>query len=263
MTEEEYEYKYTGAFTRFGLARKEGQFSVPSATVTAGARSYGDYVPKGTAVLTTGLGKEISAIGNTLVYKPVGKSELQTLRGLVSMEKTPNGYVWKDASGRENLLKTSPGDELWYLGVTENKGLGLLDPEKIQINMIRSIRVEPDSTPERKIKYCAIRTQNGTFLSPREFVFFSVNEKDGAPPVMTLKKDLNRFSKKGYASLLMMKKLTVLKDGDALDVAVQYPGDDAEEFTIDGDFAVYAMGVGGEVYQLKREELQEIEVLSK
>ena len=68
----------------------------------------------------------------------------------------------------------------------------------------------------------------------------------------------------------MMKKLTVVKVGEAvgpygdhrsLEVTVQYPGEDSETFTIDGYFAVYAMGADGEIHSLKREELQEIEVL--
>lgn len=227
-------------------------------------------MPKGTALITTGLGKEIIAIGNSLVYKPAGTIAFQTFHDLISVERSTNGYVLKDSSGKESLLKTSPGDELLYLGGTENKGLGFLNPEKIQINMVRSIRVDQANTPDRKIKYCAVRMKDGSFLTPREFLFFSVNEKDSAPPVMTLKKDLNKFSKSGHASLLMMKKLTVVKTGEAhgpyadfrsLDVAVQYPGNDTENFSISGYFAIYAMGANGEIYQLKREQLQEIEML--
>ena len=277
MTEEEYEYKYIEAFTRFGLVRSDVRSpispipsSIPSSPSLSGARPYGDYVPKGTALITTGLGKEIIAIGNSLVYKPAGTIAFQTFHDLISVERSTNGYVLKDSSGKESLLKTSPGDELLYLGGTENKGLGFLNPEKIQINMVRSIRVDQANTPARKIKYCAVRMKDGSFLTPREFLFFSVNEKDSAPPVMTLKKDLNKFSKSGYASLLMMKKLTVVKTGEAhgpyadfrsLDVAVQYPGNDTENFSISGYFAIYAMGANGEIYQLKREQLQEIEML--
>jgi hypothetical protein len=284
MPEEEYVFKFVEAFTRFGLPYNGAEASAaegvettephlskePTAPVFAGAHPFGDYVPKGTAVITDGIGKEYTAIGNSLVYKPVGKIEFQTLHNLVSMDRSPNGYVLKDTSGRESLLKTSPGDELLFLGAAENKGIGLLDPEKIQINMVRTIRVDPDSTPDRKIRYCAVRMKEGAFLTPREFLFFSVNENNGTPPVMKLKKDLNRYSKKGYASLLMMKKLTVVKVGEgagpygdrrSLDVTVQYPGDDNETFTIDGYFALYAMGAGGEIHPLKREELQEIEVL--
>ena len=284
MPEEEYVFKFVEAFTRFGLPYNGAEASAaegvvttephlskePTAPVFAGAHPFGDYVPKGTAVITDGIGKEYTAVGNSLVYKPVGKIEFQTLHNLVSMDRSPNGYVLKDTSGRESLLKTSPGDELLFLGAAENKGIGLLDPEKIQINMVRTIRVDPDSTPDRKIRYCAVRMKEGAFLTPREFLFFSVNENNGTPPVMKLKKDLNRYSKKGYASLLMMKKLTVVKVGEgagpygdrrSLDVTVQYSGDDNETFTIDGYFAVYAMGAGGEIHPLKREELQEIEVL--
>ncbi len=281
MTDEEYEFKFIEAFTRFGLKRDEtappaGKAapntapSVPASQALTGKHPFGDYVPKGTAVITDGLGKEFTAIGNSLVYKPVGKIAFQTLHDLISMEKSPNGYVLKDALGRESLLKTSPGDELLFLGAVENRGLGALDPEKLQINMVRSIRVDPGSTPDRRIKYCAVRMQNGAFLSPCQFLFFSVNENDGAPPAMKLKKDLNKFSAKGYASLGMMKKLTVVKAGEGrgpygdrrpLDVAVQYPGDDTETFAIDDYFAIYAMGAGGEVRQLKREELREIEIL--
>ena len=270
MTEEEYEYKYIEAFTRFGLVRNSVQTPVtapvPAPSVIAGAHYFGDYVPKGTAVITTGMGKEFTAIGNSLVYRPVGTASFRTLYDLVSMEKTPNGYVLKDVYGKEALLKTSPGDELLYLGGEENKGVGLLDPEKIQINMVKSIRVDTGSTPDRKIRYCAVRTKDGEFLSPREFVFFSVTENDSAPPVI-LKKDLNKFSKRGYASLLMMKKLTVVKvsepvgDFSSLDVKVQYPGEEPEVFTVQGGFSVYAMGAKGEVHLLKREELQEIEIL--
>jgi hypothetical protein len=112
--------------------------------------------------------------------------------------------------------------------------------------------------------------KDGAFKTPREFLFFAVNKKDGAPPVMKLGKDLNKYSKKGYASLLMMKKLTVVNVGEgagpygdrrSLDVEVQYPGNDIETFTIDGYFAIYAMGANGEVHQLKREDLKEIEIL--
>lgn len=277
MSEEEYEYKYIEAFTRFGLVRSNTQTSVPSAMpspaqtpVLSGAHLYGDYVPKGTAVITDGLGNEFTAIGNSLVYKPVGKIAFQTLHNLISMERSPNGYVLRDTAGRETLLKTSPGDELLYLGAAENKRIGLLDPEKIQINMVRSIRVNPDSAPDRKIKYCSVRTKNGAFLSPREFLYFSVNEKDDAPSVMKLGKDLNKYSKSGYASLLMMKKLTVVNVGAAsalngdyrpINVEVQYPGNESETFTIDGSFAIYAMGADGEIHQLKQEELSEIELL--
>ena len=143
-------------------------------------------------------------------------------------------------------------------------------PGQLQINMGRSVRGDPGNTPGRRIKYCAVRVQNSAFLSPCQFLFFSVNENKGAPPVMKLKKDLNKFSTKGYASLGMMKKLTVVKLGEAagpygdrrpLDVTVQYLGDDIETFTIDDYFAIYAMGAGGEVHQLKREELSEIEIL--
>ena len=279
MTEEEYEYKYIEAFTRFGLVHNEvkapasypePQLPKTPSPIIAGTHPFGDYVPKGTAVITNGLGKEFTAIGNSLVYKPVGTVRFQTLHDLVSMERTTNGYVLKDTLGRETILKTSPGDELLFLSAEEKTGLGFLDPEKLQINMVKSIRVDPSKTPDRKIRYCDIRLKDGSFLSPREFLFFSVNERNGAPPVMKLKKDLNKFSKSGHASLLMMKKLTVVKVGEAagpygdfrsLDVEVQYPGNDAESFTMDGYFAIYAMGASGEVHQLKREELKEIEIL--
>ena len=279
MTEEEYEYKYIEAFTRFGLVHNEvkapasypePQLPKTPSPIIAGTHPFGDYVPKGTAVITNGLGKEFTAIGNSLVYKPVGTVRFQTLHDLVSMERTTNGYVLKDTLGRETILKTSPGDELLFLSAEEKTGLGFLDPEKLQINMVKSIRVDPSKTPDRKIRYCDIRLKDGSFLSPREFLFFSVNEANGAPPVMKLKKDLNKFSKSGHASLLMMKKLTVVKVGEAagpygdfrsLDVEVQYPGNDAESFTMDGYFAIYAMGASGEVHQLKREELKEIEIL--
>ena len=308
MSEEEYEYKYIEAFTRFGLVRGNAQATFPSpiqpttsaqpassaqapvpvptssslqpkksaqsaqapSPILAGTHPFGDYVPKGTAVITNGLGKESTAIGNSLVYKPVGKVEFQAFHDLISMEKSPKGYVLTDSAGRETLLKTSPGDELLYLGETEKVGLGCLDPEKCQINMVKSIRVDPDTTPARQIRYCEIRMKDGAFKTPREFLFFAVNEKDGAPPVMKLGKDLNKYSKKGYASLLMMKKLTVVNVGEgagpygdrrSLDVEVQYPGSDIETFTIDGYFAIYAMGANGEVHQLKREDLKEIEIL--
>ena len=284
MSDEEYEFKFVEAFTRFGLPyeAKEapavqsagstgpGEAKAQLSSALNGAHPFGDYIPKGTAVLTEGLGKEYSAIGNSLVYKPVGKIEFQTLHNLVSMDKSSNGYVLKDTDGRESLLKTHPGDELLFLGAAENKGIGLLEPEKIQINMVETIRVDPENTPDRKICYCRVQMKDGVFLTPREFLFFSVNENNGTPPVMKLKKDLNKYSKKGYASLLMMKKLTVVKVGEAvgpygdhrsLEVTVQYPGEDSETFTIDGYFAVYAMGADGEIHSLKREELQEIEVL--
>ena len=281
MTEEEYEYKYIEAFTRFGLVRGNAHSTLlppiqPTTSaqaptpILAASHPFGDYVPKGTAVITNGLGKESTAIGNSLVYKPVGKIEFQTFHDLISMEKSPKGYILTDSAGRETLLKTSPGDELLYLGETEKVGLGCLDPEKCQINMVKSVRVDPDTTPARKIRYCEIRMKDGAFKTPREFLFFAVNEKDGAPPVMKLGKDLNKYSKKGYASLLMMKKLTVVNVGEgagpygdrrSLDVEVQYPGNDIETFTIDGYFAVYAMGANGEVHQLKREDLKEIEIL--
>ena len=279
MSEEEYTYKYIEAFTRFGLVHNEvkapvsypePQLPKTPSVIIAGTHPFGDYVPKGTAVITNGLGKEFTAIGNALVYKPVGAVRFQTLHDLVSMERTTNGYVLKDTLGRETILKTSPGDELLFLSAEEKTGLGFLDPEKLQINMVKSIRVDPSKTPDRKIRYCDIRLKDGSFLSPREFLFFSVNEANGAPPVMKLKKDLNKFSGKGQASLLMMKKLTVTKVGEgkgpygdrqALDIAVEYPGNDTESFTIDDYFAIYAMGANGEVHQLKREELKEIEIL--
>ena len=280
MSEEEYEFKYIEAFTRFGLVHNEvkapasypePQLPKTPSPIIAGTHSFGDYVPKGTAVITNGLGKEFTAIGNSLVvYKPVGAVRFQTLHDLVFMERTTNGYVLKDTLGREIILKTSPGDELLFLSAEEKTGLGFLDPEKLQINMVKSIRVDPGKTPDRKTRYCDIRLKDGSFLSPREFLFFLVNEANGAPPVMKLKKDLNKFSGKGQASLLMMKKLTVTKVGEgkgpygdhrALDITVEYPGNDTESFTIDDYFAIYAMGANGEVHQLKREELKEIEIL--
>ena len=252
-------------------ADTNGVIAKTPSPIIAGTHSFGDYVPKGTAVITNGLGKEFTAIGNSLVvYKPVGAVRFQTLHDLVFMERTTNGYVLKDTLGREIILKTSPGDELLFLSAEEKTGLGFLDPEKLQINMVKSIRVDPGKTPDRKIRYCDIRLKDGSFLSPREFLFFLVNEANGAPPVMKLKKDLNKFSGKGQASLLMMKKLTVTKVGEgkgpygdhrALDITVEYPGNDTESFTIDDYFAIYAMGANGEVHQLKREELKEIEIL--
>lgn len=136
--------------------------------------------------------------------------------------------------------------------------------------MVKTIQVDPDKTPDRAIKYCEIRMWDGTFKSPLPFLYFSVNEKDGAPPVMKLKKDLNRFSKSGLTSLLTIKKITVDRVGEStaplgnfhpLDLTVQYVNNSTESFTMDGFFAIYAMGADGIVYQLKREELQEILVL--
>ena len=278
MSEEEYEYKYIEAFTRFGLVRGDGQVpvtrAVPSAAepipILAGSHPFGDYVPKGTAVVTDGLGKEYTAVGNSFVYKPVGKIAFQTLHDLVAMDRSPNGYVLKDSLGRETLLKTAPGDELWFLPAEEKPRADLLNPEKLQINMVRSIRVDPGRTPDRKIHYCELRLKDGSLKTPREFLFFSVSEGDGAMPGMKLRKDLNPYSGKGYASLLMLKKLTIKSVGaasgpdggrESLDVEAQYPGDDLETFTIDGSFAVYAMGAGGEMHQLKPEDLSEIEML--
>ena len=269
MSDQEYEKKIFEAFTRYGLARHEVKAPAKASAILEGIHPFGDYVPKGTAVITTGLGKEFTAIGNSLVYKPVGTVKFQTLHDLVSMERSPNGYVLKDASGRETILKTSPGDELLYLSDTENLGLGSLDPQKLQINMVKTLRVDPCITPERKIRYCDVRTKDGSFKTPREFLFFSVNDDSSTPPVKKLGKDLNRFSQRGYASLLMMKKLTVISAGDSsgpqgsssAEVTVQYPGNDAETFSIRGGLNVYAMGAGGNVHLINQEDLREIEIL--
>ena len=82
MSEEEYEYKCIEAFTRFGLVHNEvkapvsypePQLPKTQSPIIAGTHLFGDYVPKGTAVITNGLGKEFTAIGNSFVYKLVGK----------------------------------------------------------------------------------------------------------------------------------------------------------------------------------------------
>ncbi len=257
MSEEEYAFKFTEAFLRFGLARRDIQSSPVSAAVTCG-----DYVMKGTALITNGLGKEFRAAGNSLVYRPAGKTEFQTLRGLVSMDRSPNGYILKDTSGKETILKTHPGDELLYLGAEETKGLGFLNPVSMQINMVRTIRTDYSETPERKIRYCEVRTGSGSFKTPREFLFFALQEN--GKPEMTLRKDLNPYAQSGHASLLMMKKLTVVKAGtDASEIQVQYPGGDSETFGVSGGLAVYAMAEGGEMRLVTAEELREIEVLEK
>ena len=290
MSEEEYEFKYIEAFTGFGLVRSNtaavpaqvadaaetaalpSPASAPSpvSSVSAGMHAFGDYVPKGTAVITDGLGNEYRAIGNSLVYKPVGSTRIQSLLDVISAEKTPNGYVVKDSLGKETLLKTAPGDELWFMGETENHGVAKYEPEKIQINMVKSICVDPDRTPERKIGYCEIRMKDGSFKSPVDFLFFSVNENDGAPPDMKLKKDLNKYAIKKYASLWHLKKLTVMNIGEgagpynvrrSLFFEAQYAGTDTDIIRIADYFAIYAMGANGEIRQLDLEKLREIEIL--
>ena len=96
MSDEEYAFKFVEAFTRFGLPyeAKEapdvqsagstgpGESKAQLSSALNGTHPFGDYIPKGTAVLTDGLGREYTAIGNSLVYKPVGKIEFQTLHNL-------------------------------------------------------------------------------------------------------------------------------------------------------------------------------------
>ena len=87
---------------------------------------------------------------------------------------------------------------------------------------------------------------------------------------MKLKKDLNKYAIKKYASLWHLKKLTVMNIGEGagpynvrrpLFFEAQYAGTDTDIIKIADYFAIYAMGANGEIRQLDLEKLREIEIL--
>lgn len=306
MTDEEYEFKFTEAFTRFGLVRKQQMESakgsarasdtaqvsaaasaVPASSAQAGAHQWGDFVPQGTAYIKTAGGQTVTAVADSLalyvsalVRFRAGSSgemlydgldspsndpqydggDMIRFRDMQSVEKAPDGLFVRDTSGNSTLIKTVYGQKLWYIG--ERDGI---EPSSVDISEIESITFERTADPGFTVRYCDIRLKDGSFRSPKAYVWFLINERDGAPPLMKLRKDLSRFAGKNIP-LLMMKKLEVNgASGESglrtLDVTVTMDSGEEIPLKLEGYYSFFAMSAAGRIREIDREDLKAIAVL--
>ncbi len=327
MSEEEYTYKYIEAFTRMGLkrnervqapnegvrvsnerepifkestqntgmpevskaAKPERSNAAESGTQAKGDHPWGDYVPKGKAVITTIDGKEIYAIANSLILKAAGiekrKSTWDQLyygldnpsenpdyaaenvipfSDMISVEKNAEGLLVKECYGDETQIRLLSGEELWFIGEEDNA-----EPSSVALNEVEKIVFERESAPETKVKYCNIKMAAGSFIAPVSYLWFSINENTGVPPRMKLKKELTRFVGSNMP-LKRIKKLIVTRnavpsgpfDGPKpMDVRIELFNGENMSFVMDGYYMIYAMASGGRIHTLARTDLKEIEML--
>lgn len=320
MSEEEYEYKLIDAFTRMGLKRDKAvspakesapfiESSIPASPtitpapkpektytpapevakeMTSGDHPWGDYVPKGKAVITTTDGREINAIANSLILKAAGIEKrkstwFQLYDGLdnpsddndyaaenripfsdiVSAEKNAEGLLVSDCYGDETQIKLLPDEELWFIGEED-----AAEPSSVALNDVAKLSFDRETALETKVKYYSIKMSNGCFRSPVSYLWFSINENTGVPPRMKLKKELSRFAG-GMMPLKRIKKLTVTKnpgpsgpfDGPKpMDVRIELFNGEVMDFVMDGYYMIYAMASGGRIHTLERSDLKEIEM---
>ncbi|MBP0969384.1 MAG: toll/interleukin-1 receptor domain-containing protein [Oscillospiraceae bacterium] len=242
-----------------------------------------DYVPAGTAVIRTTDGKEIKAVANSLACKASGieprrkdsgfilyegldnasddpsyaAQDMVRFSDMVSVRKADGGLLVTDRKGNEKKTGILFGEEIWFIGERDGNV-----PSHVPAYSIDSISFDRNSTPDTGIKYCQVELKDGSFRSPFCYVWFSFSDNGSAK----LTRDLRRFIKEGPSDLMFYKKLEAEEassggDNQALKVRMQQFGGSVTEFTADGPFTVFAMGVGGGIRELSLNEIKSVTVL--
>ena len=152
--------------------------------------------------------------------------------------------------------------ELWFL-----EGRGEQEASKLSLSDIESISIDMADTPDAEIRYCEVQTGSGNFKAPTAYLWLSVNENNGAPPIMKLARDLGRFTGSPLP-VKRLKKLIITKNAqDAgffggpqpMEVRAELVNGETVNFTMGGYYSIFAMGARGMIHILDRKDLKAIE----
>ena len=250
-----------------------------------------DYVPKGTATITTTDGKTLTAIANSLTmyadhvesgvsaaYPYMGldnalpddyssdtsyKGEnMKYFADMTSVERKSNALVVTDIDDNQTDITPPDTAELWYLG--EANGL---EPESVLLSSVKSISFDRDTTPDFEVRYARVSTTKESFLSPIAYVWFNINLSNSGIPSMKLSKELTTYADQPV-TVQNMKKFTVTKNGssgsafsapESIECTAELRNGDDVSFTMAGYYSFYAMGHNGALKEPSREDLKEID----
>ena len=264
------------------------QKTIDEITLPTKEHKWGNYVPKGTAIITAKDGTVYTAIANSLVFcsKNVNgittaASFFQGLQTKVGSDGKPRGemiyfsdmesvnmngdkLIIKDFDEEETEIELDSGAELWFIG--EKDGIS---PTIIRAAEIQSITFDRTKTPATSIRYGCITTIDGSFLSPLCFIWLKHNVGRGAPRLeytkdfsclsreplpfkrikrITVTKNSTQAHK--YAPITDMEMKALLKNGEEIDLVMNGHWD-----------GFCAMTASGVMRGLPRSSLKEINMV--
>ncbi|MCR5521674.1 MAG: toll/interleukin-1 receptor domain-containing protein [Lachnospiraceae bacterium] len=247
-----------------------------------GSEYYGDYVPRGTAVIKDKGGNTYTAVANSLSMGPrnyMYQGFYSGVHNTAEMFSEPE-YVFDDgvsfhemisikASGEQFEIATVYGgsvnvtlpdiDEEYYLYFIEKDAED--EATRLETTEIDTVEFDWSRTPETNLKYCRITTDDGyTFRVPVAQFWFAVN-RGSKYPLVYLQNNLQPLID-NTASLSGMKSITSElreeEDGKTPYLTVTLGSGQKREAKCDRYFAFYLMGMDGAMIRMHAGEIPEL-----
>lgn len=251
-----------------------------------------DYVPKGTAVITTNDGKAVTAIANSLtMYAADIESDRSApwlymgldnalpedfnssensysgenmiyFADMTGVERASGALRITDIDGKQTDVTPPDTAELWYLGEAND-----IKPETVLLSNVKSISFDRDSTPDFEVRYARVSTTQENYLSPVAYIWFNINLSSGGIPSMKLSQELTIYTDQPV-TVQNMKKYVVTKNGksgtsfsapEGIECRAELRNGDDVSFEMSGYFSFFAMGHNGAIKRPAREDLKEID----
>ena len=262
------------------------QPTAPEIDLPANEHKWGNYIPKGTAVITTKDGAVHRAVANSLVFLSNGIggrtswayvfSGIQTLNkdgkaagemiyfsDMDSVRNDGSKLIVTDIDDEETEIELHPEAKLWFIGDNTKT-----DPETVLATNIASITFDRTQTPDIKIRFGTVTTSEGSFLTPVPYIWFFRNVGRGIPH-LTFTKDISSISPSPL-QLKRVKKITVTQNGREGTMisastnmemkALLRNGDELKLVLSDRYEGFFAMSSGGFMRGLSRSNLREIDL---
>ena len=288
-TETEWNSSGLGESLPEGVAVHFAQAETTQAESTEMKHIWGDYVPEGTATISTKDGNEYIAIANSLVRKAGGiepsrsgaylysgldnrsdetdytAKDMVYFKDIASVERTGDVFQVTDRSGNVKEISLLSDARLLFIG-TEDNGTAL----EVKEADIVSIRFDWSTVPETDVKYCKISQTDGTFTAPTSLFWFMVNRNEGTggPPSMTLSRELSPYTD-STISVPDLQRIVITKNPTDAEFAssseeyqtkmlVTLKSGEQKEITTSKFFVLFAQAKDGLLHTLDKSRLSEI-----
>ncbi len=154
-----------------------------------------DYIPEGTAVITTVYGDEYTAIANSLtmwadniikykldndIYSGLDNELPNDYDGdyqgenmvyfteMESVERVSDALNVKKTDGTQITVTPPEAADLWYIGESD-----LIEPNSLLLSDIQSITFDRNTTPDYNIIYAFVSANEERFYSPVAYIWFT------------------------------------------------------------------------------------------
>ena len=247
------------------------------------AEYYGDYVPRGTAIVKDKSGNKYTAVANSLVLgqrntmyqgffseihdnAPMfSEPEYSFLNGvsfhqMFALQGKDGEFKIIVGGGYTNMTLPDNGEDYYLYFIEE----GAVDEiTKLNVNEIGDIEFKWHTTPETNLKYCTVKTDDDyVFRVPVAHFWFAVN-KGSNYPLVYVQHDLQPLVDKAE-SISDIKSITSEsreeEDGKTPYLTVTYSNGDTREVKCDRYFAYYIIGTDGALIRMHAWDIVELKM---